>query len=502
MSVFRQFRDCFTLCVAGMVLASCSTSVKVTPVVSLETAKGSPGAYYALPKTAIDIAIEATVSKSQDGPYSGNPDISECLKKCNCAYAEGEKQYSVKTKTVAVTGRAVPDLDQLYRVELETASPLVSATHKMTFNEALALTKGSVETIDQTSDIAFDIFGKVLNAAASGAVMAPEITAPKASQPASCATPNGLKLMHVRHRLGLPRLDADGKTLVFPGGTLTKEVDALKDAKSRIVCGGNALKSCVLRSVDGPALTAALQYFDTQLAALETERKGLVSLFTTENAADDTDVTLKGTISPDVLKASTINNEVAVSWFGGTKAQNVVSRAGYKATLKLAPAIASPLPSSAIATTPPSAASNSSADMGYRYRIPLFSDVVISDASGDISSTPVAVAQLGVVTGLPATYPGKGSAVTLELFELTGSPKSLEVGNTAIDSAKITGTIDSALTARKDAQKAADDAATALKPVNQLKAEKDELSALDDVCKLRAKVGKPAGTECEGWKPQ
>ena len=91
---------------------------------------------------------------------------------------------------------------------------------------------------------------------------------------------------------------------------------------------------------------------------------------------------------------------------------------------------------------------DSSEKYGYKYRIPIQSDVkfIVKNGSDEVSAgtntQPRVIAQFGPIASLPSHFNGKGGKVMVKLWPESGGIQTVEIGADAIPSASFTAPID------------------------------------------------------------
>jgi Domain of unknown function (DUF4831) len=378
---------------------------RVPPVQSPPTPTSVNGVLYALPRTVVQVHVPLIKTEREQGRFCGCLDNTtgiplDFLKEAGKACKALPQEYTVKAASLGTRGVADPNQVFVYRVQ---GGPLEDRTAAFTISDDLILTDGQAESTNNTVELVTKIIG-----AASGI----------ASKTFFADAPQNIH-----------------DTCAADASAAWQEIVGLTLRRNALVDG------LATSNLDGAALSAALQDYDTRIAARK--QSGFLGSKTESVAWDSS-------FEVDVPDTASSGASYDLFQFVATGDAAGVCGSTPSPVVNLTPL------ADATASCPPEARRVSvqlfnvnklvldafngpepQGDNGFRYRVPapatwMVQLTVPGKTATQLARSDLPIAQLGKTVALPASSKGRRTSYTVGLNPATGGLRSFKLGSDAL----------------------------------------------------------------------
>jgi hypothetical protein len=466
------------LALGAALLSGCGTvkveSVRVPPS-ELARYIGTPGIYYALPRSEVTVAFPVTLERQLKG-LKGNI-IEACIEACGTPHQAADNiippacQVPTGNDTVVLgrpelTLRSVQDFNHLYRLSVDGGF-LNGVKHAVSISENGVLSESTSTVSSQSADLFLGIISQLGKIAAAGILDQPPPQSGLSCKAARviAASEAGFKkhiqdLEQKRTKLLVPK---PGVAPVLSAGHITLADERLRSRIAEIQAEWDRYRT-------KEDLTEVKKTFKSKLVSQP--------LAPVENAA----------LAPVRLQFRELVESESAAFLSG-KMGEVLNNA-----LIIAASITPLAPGGASATwhldgTEPAVA-------GYRYRVPLpgvlkvtclgsatAQSVCPQNGARTLVEEELPIAQFGPLTSLPVEFKAKSATVGLALHPTTGGIKKVELGIEPIGAKPILDTLDGLRTSMEDKRKR-----EAAEAQAELDADKNQLTRERDLLKLKKEI--------------
>ncbi|MDP3841508.1 MAG: hypothetical protein Q8Q81_02780 [Oxalobacteraceae bacterium] len=469
----------YVLAALGAALLSGCGTVKVetvrVPTGELARYMGTPGIYYALPRSEVTVAFPVTLERQLKG-LKGNI-IEACIEACGTPQQTADNisppACAVPTANDTIilgrpelTLRSVQDFNHLYRLNVDGGF-LDGVKHAVAVSENGVLSESTSTVSNQSADLFLGIVSQLGKIAAAGI-----LDQPAAPTGLTCKAAREIASREARFQKDIQDVEQQRTKFLVPrpGVAPVLSADHIKLADDR-------LRSRIAEiQADRDKYRAKEDLAEVK----KTFKSRLVSqpLVPAENAP----------LAPVRLQfRELVESESAA--FLSVKIREVLNTA-----LTISAGVTPSSPDGASATwhlngTEPAVA-------GYRYRVPLpgvlkvtcrGSATAQSVCSQNIERTLIEeelpIAQYGSLASLPVEFKGKSATVGLALHPTTGGIKKVDLGIEPIGAKPILDTLDGLRTSQEDKRKR-----EAGETQAELDADKNQLTRDRDLLKLKKEI--------------
>jgi hypothetical protein len=460
-------------------ISGCGT-VKVTsekvPVSELHSYVATPGIYYALPKTQLQVTVPLTIDHQTKG-FRGNV-LDACQSACKeepdaskpaeCVIPAENDKITLGKPELAL--KSLPDFDHLYRLKVD-GGWINGVTHTVDVAENGVLTDSKTVVVNQAPELALSVLSAVAKTAPLFASALRSKKAPTSGM--SCRDARVIATRVDQTKRAIEHLERERDQLLLPRAGVRAGLDA-----ERAKLADKRLKELIQAERD------KLENYRADNDLTE-ERKTYKATLVSKPVVPGENTAVAG---EQLQLAEALNTD-----------DSVLLPAGIAARIKKLSFLIDVQPDlpvgASLATLPsdPNAAEPTAA--GYRYRIPVqglltlkckgSADLVspCGDPPTQLLQQQVPIAQYGALATLPAEFKGKGASVEMQIHPATAGLKMVGIGNTPVPASAVSDSFGAFTDALAAAKKRRDDEAQA-----QLDAEKNDLTREKDVLQLKKDI--------------